>query len=511
MGRDPLGASYWSNTPLPAGCGVGLAFAEHSTKDPGDGADFLMSNCKPVSRRSHRGSLGGTQVVAAGATTGVGDMDPEVKIHVEHVAAHRQMRERADRLRSSNFMLQAKSGPEFEEMLECIECFKIPGGGWVDTAKPRSCDRYTKVAEGLLEDYRKLGTWRKYRRKWEKGKAKLRALLEADIGVDPQYASFWGFNARTLKTPESKRYVAAVVAWEYESNYTATGSGVMAQAINFAFRINEIPVEENFQVNVVKQAALRLRTKSVFKKAGIAFHEVDLINSGEGKTSDGGWGGHVQAGKRMISLAISISFLALLRFSDLAGISVGGIYFFPGVKEGAKQRPGGCMICIPVRKNSQIEPSWVMVADTGHPFGIMARLRAMLVHLGYTVPERGFIDSDKFLFRDVTLLDGHNHRHTRQDIISGDGVRSLTVKGYRHYLSRFRLALQECCNIPKAMANRDFGFHSMRSGGNTHLFKLGVTKQMRKDIGQWATDIVETGYLRIMVQDKLDTIRLAGM
>ena len=512
LGNDPLGASYWSTSPLPADCGVGLNYCEGSTKDPGDGADFLMSNCVSVPQTGCE-YLGAGPCVTQNSVDGgnvTSIMDSQVRTHVQQIASHRLMRDRSDRLRTA-FLQEGKTGPDYQELLDCIEAFKIPGGGWIDKSKPRSCDVYTARTSQLLEEYRKLGTWRKYRRKWEKGKAKLKQMLEEDVGVDPQYSSFWGFNARTLKTMESQQYVAAVVSWEYESNYTATGCDVMAAAINFAFRINDIPVEENFKIKVVKQAAKRLRTKANVKKAGVAFHEVDLINSGPGKTADGGWGGHAQAGKRMISLSVCLSFCALLRFSDLAAICVGGIYFYPGDIVNGVRNLGGCMICIPVRKNSQIEPSWVAVADTGNPFGVMARLRDMLKHLGYKVPLRGFIDSDYFLFRDVTLKDGHNHRHKRTDIISGDGVHSLTRKGYRHYLSRFRLALEECCNIPKEMANRDFGFHSMRSGGNTHLFNLGVSKQMRKDIGQWATDIVENGYLRIMMQDKLDTVRLAGL
>jgi hypothetical protein len=70
--------------------------------------------------------------------------------------------------------------------------------------------------------------------------------------------------------------------------------------------------------------------------------------------------------------------------------------------------------------------------------------------------------------------------------------------------------LKQCCGIDGSNT-REFGMHSLRSGGDTHLFKQGFSQEMRMDIGVWATNLVERGYLRQKIAEKLDMCKACGM
>ena len=91
-----------------------------------------------------------------------------------------------------------------------------------------------------------------------------------------------------------------------------------------------------------------------------------------------------------------------------------------------------------------------------------------------------------------------------------EGRRSLTKKDYNTYLGRFRAALHQCCGFSKAVC-REFGLHSLRSGGDTHLYNIGLPASVRMEIGQWATPTVERGYLRTRIENTLQLIRAAGL
>ena len=52
---------------------------------------------------------------------------------------------------------------------------------------------------------------------------------------------------------------------------------------------------------------------------------------------------------------------------------------------------------------------------------------------------------------------------------------------------------------------------SLRSGGDTFLHAQGLTAEERRDVGQWATPLVERGYLRRTLREKLTFMRAAGL
>ena len=57
----------------------------------------------------------------------------------------------------------------------------------------------------------------------------------------------------------------------------------------------------------------------------------------------------------------------------------------------------------------------------------------------------------------------------------------------------------------------EFGTQSLRAGGDTHLFNMGVPASVRMDLGQWKTPSVERGYLRIKVKERVTFMQSVGL
>ena len=81
---------------------------------------------------------------------------------------------------------------------------------------------------------------------------------------------------------------------------------------------------------------------------------------------------------------------------------------------------------------------------------------------------------------------------------------------YHHYLARIRQALGECCGYSKTQV-KEFGTQSMRSGGDTHMFNMGVPASVHMDLGHWKTPSVERGYFRIQVQQRVKFMESVGL
>ena len=201
----------------------------------------------------------------------------------------------------------------------------------------------------------------------------------------------------------------------------------------------------------------------------------------------------------MIALvAVSMGFLGLLRWADLAVINIGSIFW---TKEGV-------LVCIPIRKNSQIFPTWVVIADTHAPDSCVARLRDMVRFLGHDIPDFGTINTTQWLFRPIELNGRRGRASNNAETMGGHGRRAMGRKHYSSYLKMFRAALCACCKMSPCDAAL-FGTHSVRSGGDTHLFNMGFNGPQRRDIGVWASELVERGYLRLHCRQMFAMIRAA--
>ena len=164
-------------------------------------------------------------------------------------------------------------------------------------------------------------------------------------------------------------------------------------------------------------------------------------------------------------------------------------------------------------------------------------LRAHLSDLGFAVPEPhpegaevglGTAESlDVFLFRDISVVRGAR-RDRDDDVFAGrrraplagdeaskvyalgDGATPMNNTTYRYVLKRSRLALRECCGYSEETA-KTFGTHSWRRGGDTALFRSGLSQQQRQLMGMWQTPTVELGYVGYTARQHMSWSRACAL
>jgi hypothetical protein len=56
-----------------------------------------------------------------------------------------------------------------------------------------------------------------------------------------------------------------------------------------------------------------------------------------------------------------------------------------------------------------------------------------------------------------------------------------------------------------------FATQSARAGGDTALHAAGASVELRRDIGQWATPLIERGYLRLRIRARLQFMQTFGL
>lgn len=402
-----------------------------------------------------------------------------LKEQMSSVLRQRALRDRADAERARH-VHRAAAEARTPKSLERMKTFHIPGGSWSNPDDPLSCDSLLDGAWDLMSEWRAGSTWRRYGPAW----ARARKWLEKTC-IDSKKL----FCVATLKA--YPRLLSALAVWAFRSNTAMTAVETVVLATRMAMRVNGITVEDDLVTKIIREAAKRTRGKMVRKKAGFTPEMINAINKA--------WGARDQPmAKRMLALAMLVGFLGLLRFSDIRVICISGILWLPE----------GVVIILPSRKNAQHRPSLVYLADDGKSDGVVARLRAIVTDLTGEAPPRGeggFMRNSDFLFRRVARIGSVNHDQRITQWV-GSGAKGLGLNGYDAYLDGFRRATRVVCGW-SAKAVKELGTQSLRAGGDTWLHAQGMTAEQRRDIGQWATPLVERGYLRRTLKDKLAFMR----
>ena len=376
--------------------------------------------------------------------------------------------------------------------------FFIPGGSIAKDAPDNLLDDL-EVAHDCLGRARTAGTWRRYLGPWRKARAYMTEKLKAN-GV--------AFTCDNIRNDQ--RILIACIANKYKLDDTLTGVDMMSAAVKWALKLNGVQLEVDFHLSTIRRVAQNERTCIVNKKAGLTATQVRSICDA--------WGtrrlppyhrSNSSKSKRdlqrlMMAAAMGVGYLTLARFSDLATMVVGGIWWCDD----------GVQICLTVRKNNQTgSPEWVPIADSRRPNSVVSVLRRYVESMGYIIPEEGCIpDAADFLFRPVSQDNGKTHRHLQAPRL-GDGSVMLKFspsKDYAQFLRFFRFGLSSCCGVPKDQLKL-YGTQSMRSGGNTLLWRKGIPAEIRREIGRWATPSVERGYLRIDIRERLNLVKELGV
>ena len=391
------------------------------------------------------------------------------------------------------------SSSEFERSQAVAASMAMPGGGMRDADDPSCVDALLDRAQGAVPVGRADTSWKTWGETWLQARDFLRDAMECD-------GKPW--TAQTLR--QNPKYIVALAQWCFETNASATGVEKLMGSVSMALRVNSIRMPPLFYVQMIKSASKRTRGRPIRKRRGLAYDEAAKI------VSTNGWcGPNSTLADRMIAVAMAIGFACLLRFVGLASIIIGGIYWVPAYWEGVTHHLGGCVIILAQSKTDQIgRSSQVAIADTGREDSLVQRIKDLCADLGVKIPDgyEGFVDSKRFLFRDMTVKGTSTHKSCRVYVVDMEGRRPMASggKAYSHYKTRMRQAIQECCGYSTTQA-REFGTQGLRAGGDTHLFNMGVPASVRMSLGRWNTPSVERGYLRIQVQQRVAFMQSVGL
>ena len=374
--------------------------------------------------------------------------------------------------------------------------FIIPGGCTAATV-PANLKVFLGVAQECLATTKANGTWRRYAAPWRRAKAVMVELM-AENGLE--------FNCANIRA-EPAYYVRAVAAAFLRDN-TLTGVDMACSAIRWAFELNGML--DVYESQIVRASAMRnavrlQRTTVVHKMQGVEPKHVRSVSTGWGHTDMAPYQhlastvtkrGLVQL---MMAAAVGVGFSTLSRFSDLCTMVVGGIYWCDI----------GVQVCMTIRKNNQNgEPRWHPIPDTGHVDSVVAVLRRYVRSLGFTIPEDGVINSTAFLFRTYTYDTSSTHWTSCAPRLSNGStmMKYAPSKDYTQFLKSMRRALR-ATGMSSTLADK-YGTQSLRSGGDTHLYRSGAPADLRQFMGRWATPSVEHGYLRVGIKERFNMAKL---
>lgn len=174
-----------------------------------------------------------------------------------------------------------------------------------------------------------------------------------------------------------------------------------------------------------------------------------------------------------------LGYAGFFRFSELVSLKESDVFFYPDHIE----------VFVESSKTDQYrEGAWVPIARTNSdicPVSMMERYFNLAGIKG---------DPDKYLFRGLSKTkDGYRLRPTGS--ISYTRVRELLVE-----------ALKDVGLDPK-----EFGIHSLRSGGATAAANAGVPDRWFKRHGRWLSENAKDGYVKDKLEDRLSVTRQLGL
>lgn len=202
--------------------------------------------------------------------------------------------------------------------------------------------------------------------------------------------------------------------------------------------------------------------------------------------------------RRWVALLCGLGVAVLGRWDDLSWLQVNSVFF---AREGALR----CFsVCLTHRKNVQLNtPEWVTVVEDPVDRHCVYRLVVAMFEeeFGLVVDTEAFSWEPPQDFRRRFLFPQFAVQHCwKRELYNPDMVWFAGRGKYFQFLTQFKNALREVLGFDKATV-RQYGLSSLRSGGDTWLEALGVSKESRMLVGHWATGAVEARYVRLSALD----------
>jgi hypothetical protein len=271
--------------------------------------------------------------------------------------------------------------------------------------------------------------------------------------------------------------VAAYLAKVHSQSAGVTAVQRAASAINYVMDLHNLGKVANTPVaKAVKRSTVVSRKRPRLKAGVLSKNDVfDYVFT---------WGSPQQPEwKRWVALFVGLSTCTLMRWAD-------------------GQIPLSCVrlpadetfseVCMPQRKNRQNgETFWAAVP----PSCTLKLLRDLITDsLGYSISKEGAVlaPDDAFLFPALIHVAGARQGPEAHWKVEPSHTK-LSRGQYGVYLRRYRIGLQECCNMTRAEASL-FSLHTGRRTGDTWMRKAKLDQEKRMMAGCWLAKDSEAMY-----------------
>ena len=273
------------------------------------------------------------------------------------------------------------------------------------------------------------------------------------------------------------------------------------RAINFLRSLcDSPPLDDDLNVRLLARAARTSVSRTVRQSPAMSIHLVRAIYSVWG-SSDVWW-------KRMVALMVMLAICTVARGAEVVsclregiawvrpdGTQVRSPYFVPELTMGPDgpvtgSQVKGFMVLLPSRKNRQASPTWIPVIAS-------VAISLLAVHVQWLDTTRGPRCGALFPTRMASRRAGR-----RVYVTAPNPVTAMSVDSFRLLL---RQALTECCGMRTDQAAH-YGTHSMRIGAVEYLRSVGVSAEIRQQLGGWMSASSALGYLQLPVSAQFNIL-----
>ena len=218
------------------------------------------------------------------------------------------------------------------------------------------------------------------------------------------------------------------------------------------------------------------------------------------------WGESIVWWKRQVALMVLLALCTLARGAGINTCTRKGVSWVrnDGTTYCGREKPTkhcndkgckreGCvrgfLLLLPFRKNRQLQPTWMPVAER-------SAVKMMSDHLAWLELHR--CKSDKlFIARKVG-------RHNRRMIFPPNLSRTSSMSN-QSFRTLLRQAIEECCGLSPAQSS-SYGTHSFRLAAMELLRKRGASAELRQQMGDWMSPKVALRYLQLDATAQFDIL-----
>lgn len=333
---------------------------------------------------------------------------------------------------------------------------------------------------------------------WSRNKSWALKFAKYARGACPELVSALGIRVAVMSDRVPLAFLANVVR---ERPSETTSVKAAKRAINFLRSLcGSPPLDEDPNIRLFARAARRLVARTVRQSPGMPMAFARAILAA--------WGASGVWWRRMIALMALLAICTVARGAEVVsclreglswvrpdGTQVRSPYFVPALTIGAggpesESAVKGFMVLLPSRKNKQTSPTWI-------PVVAVSVISLLAVHIRWLDSTMGTRCGTIFPARVVARRAGR-----RAYVPASKPDAAMSVDSFRRLL---RQALIECCGLSPGQAAQ-YGTHSLRIGAVEYLRSIGISAEMRQQLGGWMSASAALGYLQLPVSAQFNIL-----